>query len=285
MNTINYEHKKLRELGVDERWLQNKIEDDPSILGLGDLNVIERERSQNSGGRLDFLMYDPDDGARYEIEVMLGRLDESHIIRTIEYWDLERKKYPNREHRAVIVAEEITSRFYNVINLFNQAIPLIALQLDALVVDAGVLLHFTKIIDVNEISLGEEQEVSQPTDLNFWKSKSNPKALEVVEEVQTLLKGIGINPRLTYNKYHIALGTTGRNFMWFHPRKSAAHCSTEILFDTDSREEFLEKLEEAGFSVSQRKKKLNLKLSHNDLLKDSELLKEVFRISESLAVR
>jgi hypothetical protein len=285
MNTINYEHKKLRELGVDERWLQNKIEDDPSILGLGDLNVIERERSQNSGGRLDFLMYDPDDGVRYEIEVMLGRLDESHIIRTIEYWDLERKKYPNREHRAVIVAEEITSRFYNVINLFNQAIPLIALQLDALVVDSGVLLHFTKIIDVNEISLGEEQEVSQPTDLNFWKSKSNPKALEVMEEVENLFKSIGIEPRLTYNKYHIALGTTGRNFMWFHPRKSAAHCSIGLLFDTDSREEFIEKLEEEGFSVSQRKKSLNLKLSHNDLQKSSDLLKELLSTAESLVSR
>ena len=285
MNTINYEHKKLRELGVDERWLQNKIEDDPSILGLGDLNVIERERSQNSGGRLDFLMYDPDDGVRYEIEVMLGRLDESHIIRTIEYWDLERKKYPNREHRAVIVAEEITSRFYNVINLFNQAIPLIALQLDALVVDAGVLLHFTKIIDVNEISLGEEQEISQPTDLNFWKSKSNAKALEVVGEVENLFKSIGIVPRLTYNKYHIALGTTGRNFMWFHPRKSAAHCSIGLLFDTDSREEFIEKLEEEGFSVSQRKKSLNLKLSHNDLQKSSDLLKELLSTAESLVSR
>jgi len=285
MNTINYEHKKLRELGVDERWLQNKIEDDPSILGLGDLNVIGRARSQNSGGRLDFLMYDPDDGVRYEIEVMLGRLDESHIIRTIEYWDLERKKYPNREHRAVIVAEEITSRFYNVINLFNQAIPLIALQLDALVVDAGVLLHFTKIIDVNEISLGEEQEVSQPTDLNFWKSKSNAKALEVVGEVENLFKSIGIEPRLTYNKYHIALGTTGRNFMWFHPRKSAAHCSIGLLFDTDSREEFIEKLEEEGFSVSQRKKSLNLKLSHNDLQKSSDLLKELLSTAESLVSR
>ena len=285
MNTINYEHKKLRELGVDERWLQNKIEDDPSILGLGDLNIIERERSQNSGGRLDFLMYDPDDGVRYEIEVMLGRLDESHIIRTIEYWDLERKKYPNREHRAVILAEEITSRFYNVINLFNQAIPLIALQLDALVVDAGVLLHFTKIIDVNEISLGEEQEVSQPTDLNFWKSKSNAKALEVVGEVENLFKSIGIEPRLTYNKYHIALGTTGRNFMWFHPRKSAAHCSIGLLFDTDSREEFIEKLEEEGFSVSQRKKSLNLKLSHNDLQKSSDLLKELLSTAESLVSR
>ena len=162
---------------------------------------------------------------------------------------------------------------------------MIALQLDALVVDAGVLLHFTKIIDVNEISLGEEQEISQPTDLNFWKSKSNAKALEVVGEVENLFKSIGIVPRLTYNKYHIALGTTGRNFMWFHPRKSAAHCSIGLLFDTDSREDFIEKLEEEGFSVSQRKKSLNLKLSHNDLQKSSDLLKELLSTAESLVSR
>jgi hypothetical protein len=28
---------------------------------------------------------------RYEVELQLGRSDESHIIGTIEYWDLERK--------------------------------------------------------------------------------------------------------------------------------------------------------------------------------------------------
>ena len=77
------EAKTLRELGLDEKWLQERINEDTSILGLGDLSVIERERSQPTGGRIDFLMSDPEEGVRYEIEVMLGTLDESHIIRTI----------------------------------------------------------------------------------------------------------------------------------------------------------------------------------------------------------
>ena len=41
-------------------------------------------------------MRDPDEGdTYYEVEVMLGVLDESHIIRTIEYWDVERQRRPN----------------------------------------------------------------------------------------------------------------------------------------------------------------------------------------------
>ena len=63
------------------------------------------------------------------VEIMLGATDPSHIIRTIEYWDSERKRYPQFDHCAVIVAEEITGRFMNVISLFNGAIPLIALQI------------------------------------------------------------------------------------------------------------------------------------------------------------
>lgn len=121
----------MRDAGKDEKWLQERIHEDPSILGLGDLSVIRRERELASGGRLDFLMYDPEDSIRYEVEVMLGTLDESHIIRTIEYWDLERRRYPTLEHRAVIIAEEITNRFFNIISLFNRAIPIIAIQLNA----------------------------------------------------------------------------------------------------------------------------------------------------------
>lgn len=46
----------LRSLGFDERWLQDRIAEDPSLLGLGDLDVIRRERNQTSGGRIDFLI-------------------------------------------------------------------------------------------------------------------------------------------------------------------------------------------------------------------------------------
>ncbi|NJM10414.1 MAG: hypothetical protein HC883_06080 [Bdellovibrionaceae bacterium] len=98
---------------LDEQWVKDLISKNPSILGLGDeMRVIDAERRQSSGGRLDILMHDSNTEKRYEVEVQLGKTDESHIIRTIEYWDLERKRDPHFDHCAVIVAEEITSRFF-----------------------------------------------------------------------------------------------------------------------------------------------------------------------------
>ena len=60
-----------------------------------------------------------DNDGCYEIEIQLGATDPSHIIRTVEYWDTEKKRYPQYDHCAVIVAEEIIGRFMNVISLFN----------------------------------------------------------------------------------------------------------------------------------------------------------------------
>src|SRR5450759_5908122 len=116
---------------LNERWVQARSAEDPSILGLGDLILKDKERIQPRAGRLDLLLQDPETDRRYEVEVQLGSTDESHIIRTIEYWDIERKRYPQYEHCAVIVAEEITGRFLNVISLFNGAIPLIAIPMQA----------------------------------------------------------------------------------------------------------------------------------------------------------
>lgn len=75
----------------NEKWLQARIEEDPSIIGLGELVFRDTEKIQIGGGRLDTILYDPEDKRRYEVEIQLGKTDASHIIRTIEYWDLERK--------------------------------------------------------------------------------------------------------------------------------------------------------------------------------------------------
>jgi len=103
----------------NEVWLQNLIASDPEILGLGSLVVKDRERTHRGRGRLDMLLQDEDSVGRYEIEIQLGASDESHIIRTIEYWDHERKLYPQYEHTAVLIAEDITSRFLNVVSLLT----------------------------------------------------------------------------------------------------------------------------------------------------------------------
>ena len=43
---------------LNEKWVQKIIAEDPSILGLGDLSLKDKERNQPRGGRLDLLLQD-----------------------------------------------------------------------------------------------------------------------------------------------------------------------------------------------------------------------------------
>lgn len=61
---------------------------------------IKKEHSPRAG-RLDLLLQETDSTRRYEVEIQLGRTDEAHIIRTIEYWDIERK----RLYRSMIMSQ------------------------------------------------------------------------------------------------------------------------------------------------------------------------------------
>jgi hypothetical protein len=234
---------------LNEKWVQDQIADDPSILGLGDLALKDKERMQPNAGRLDLLLYDQETLKRYEVEVQLGATDESHIVRTIEYRDIERKRYPQYEHAAVIVAEEITSRFLNVIQLFNGAIPLIALKLTAYKVGDEYAITFVKVLD--EITYGlvdEDEPLAEPTDRGFWESKrGTKKTLATTDELLKLIHDAEPKATLKYNKHYIGLGVDGAplNFVTFMPRK--AHVI--MTFKLPKTKEFDEQLEEAGIEM------------------------------------
>ena len=172
-----------------ESWLQERILEDTSILGLGDLDVRDSERRQPGAGRLDLLLSDPESDIRYEVELQLGATDESHIIRTIEYWDLERNRFPQYEHVAVIVAEDVTSRFLNVIGLFNKAIPLIAIQIKAIEVNGAMAIVPTQVLGLTALGTEEEDE-GETVDRAFWVRKASEISLQVCDEIVSLVKAI-----------------------------------------------------------------------------------------------
>lgn len=234
-----------------EKVIQEYIFENPSILGLGDLTALHKEKIQPSGGRIDMLMAD-DSNTRYEIELQLGDTDPSHIIRTIEYWDMERKRYPNYDHCAVIIAEEITGRFLNVISLFNGHIPLIAMQVSALKVsDKEISLVFTKVLD--RITLGDEdEEALEPTDRNYWEKKSTPKMLSLVDNLFKEIPGVADEFALKYNKFYIGLARDGiaKNFISFKPKKNFVWMNIKCAQD----EAFDAKLEESGLDFNYDKR-------------------------------
>jgi hypothetical protein len=188
--------------------------------------------------------------AFYEVEVMLGALDESHIIRTIEYWDIERQRRPKFNHRAVIVAEQITTRFFNVLRLLNRAVPLIAVKLSAFPMNGRVVLHPVTVLDVVEEVSDLDLDSVERADRAYWETKS-PTMLGMMDKILSSLNLA--QPRLTYNLGHVALGTTGRNFCWFHPRKSPGTCHIDFRVAADTRDTVLSELQEKGIDASPRR--------------------------------
>lgn len=258
----------------NETWVQEQIADDPTILGLGDLNLRDRERIQANAGRLDLLLQDPETLKRFEVELQLGATDESHIIRTIEYWDIERRRYPQYEHAAVIVAEDITSRFLNVIQLFNGAIPLIALKMTAYEVDGDVALTFVKVVDEMTFGLVDEDEpVAEPTDREYWLNKASEPAIRLTDQLLELVREVEPGATLRYNKNYVGLWVQGQplNFVVFRPRKGHVVMTIRTTRSVDI-DERLEQVEIETLTYRARSREYRLRLNSVPEGEERELL-------------
>ncbi|MFC1706920.1 hypothetical protein ACFL59_08900 [Planctomycetota bacterium] len=263
---------------LDEAWVQGLIANDPSILGLGDLVLKDKELPQPSGGRLDLLLRDSETDRRFEVEVQLGATDPSHIIRTLEYWDVERKRYPQLDHCAVIVAEEITGRFLNVISLFNGHIPLIALQMTALSVKGHLTLVFTRVVDEIVLGMDEDETEEQVADRDYWENR-RPESLKLADRQLPLVRKCVPEYDLKYNKAFIGLQTaSGKpdHFVRFRGRKKGV--ITEVRIDRS--EEVEARLADAGIDLLERKpghRRYRLKLTAPDIDPNADLLTDLFR--------
>jgi hypothetical protein len=255
---------------LTEKWVQEQIAEEPSILGLGDLVLKDKERIQPRAGRLDLLLQDPETLKRFEVELQLGATDETHIIRTIEYWDIERRRYPQYEHAAVIVAEEITSRFLNVIQLFNGHIPLIALKMTAYKIGEDYALTFVKVLDELAFGLVDDDEVtSEPTDRNFWEKRSGKKTLQFTDSLLDVVKEIEPNASLNYTKHYIGLKVEGAamNFVTFLPRKVHVIMTFKLPQMQDVDEEIAEaSLDSMPYDTTWKQYRLRI----DDKLEESE---------------
>ena len=260
---------------IKESWIQEQLANDPSLLGLGDLILKDKERMQPRAGRLDLLLQDVESKRRYEVEIQLGKTDEAHIIRTIEYWDIERKRYPQYDHCAVIVAEDITSRFLNVISLFNGEIPLIAIQMNALKFGEDIALVFTKVLD--EMPLGlvdEDEEVRDVTDRDYWVKRGSAETVKMADEALSIIHEFEKGVELKYNKFYIGLAQDGQafNFTLFRPREKDLNIEVKLP-QTDDTQKIIDDagLDDMGYDI--RWSKYRLRVSREDLKSKKEVLK------------
>ena len=280
LKVVEHQRVKLRELAdFSEAWLHSYICEHTSVLGLGELYVRDRERVQHNAGRLDVLLGDGEDGedeVRYEVEIMLGATDPSHIVRCIEYWDIERRRYPAYDHVAVLVAEEVTSRFLNVMGLLAGSIPLVAIQLNALKIGDQIALNFVKVLDQRALRTDEPTEpVGEAVDRQTWVKRVGDEIIKLCDRITEIANEIA-DPKLElkYQKGHLGLCPHGSFFnvaaLW--PKKGFLPFRVRVT-DSDA---WVKRLDEAGVEATSKKTgSITVRIRTADLREQELLLREL----------
>jgi len=269
----------LNHPNLNERWLQDRIEENPAILGLGEVRLLDRERPLQGGGRLDLLLIDDDNNRRYEVEIQLGATNPSHIIRCIEYWDLERRRYPGYDHVAVLVAENITTRFLNVMSLLGGSIPMIAIQLDALKVENRLLLNFTQVLDQTELRTDDTDPDSGggQTDRAYWEQRAGSSLMQLCDSLLEMIQQSGtIQQEFNYLRSYIGLKSHGvvNNFIHIRPRPTRNFVHVHIRNANATM--WSEKFEECGIPARVRQRgRFRLTITPQEFAAHQDLIREV----------
>lgn len=266
----------------NEKWLQQQIMEDPSLLGLGELDLITAEKPQHKAGRLDLLLYDEQLNRRYEVELMLGKTDPSHIIRCIEYWDIERRRYPAYDHVAVLVAEDITSRFLNVMSLLAGSIPLIAIQLVALQADDKIMLHCVQVLDQTDLRSDDTQTGGgggtrmRLTDRAYWENRVPNEILSECDKVLELAKqltGEAYQFRYRPKVIDILPPVGDDSLVWVFPQKTQLRIGGYV----DDPEAWVKRFDDAGYIANLRRGNKAVQIPCKEVDTTEELLRDFLR--------
>ena len=166
----------------------------------------------------------------------------------------------------MIIAEDITSRFQNVISLFNNQIPLIAIQLSATQTSNGdIALNFVKVMDLVELATDEDETTdAEVVDRNYWARTVGNKSLQLVDELFAQLGERENGYELKYNKCYIGLSKNGisNNFIFFTLWKKFIYLQIKV----DEKLEITELLEQNGLDIKYDKRSGCYKIKFSTLL-------------------
>lgn len=272
----------IRNCGLDEYWLQDQIAANPGNLGLGDLVFVEREKRQVSGGKLDLLLKDRESDSLFEVEVMLGETDGDHISRTIEYWDNERRQDQKRNHFPVLIAEEITRRFFNLIHLHSLTIPIIAIKASIIEVEGKKALHFTTILNAFENSKFEGRRQSESNSRHdsaesyseeAWVEKS-PTTVACAKALLSAVKQPLPNANLKCFKFGLTIYRGNRCYFWFK-HKDNGKSQVNFWVDETRCKQAKRLLEQVGLSPSLKDENLQVLVDAKMIEANAELFKHL----------
>jgi hypothetical protein len=149
-----------------------------------------------------------------------------------------------------LIAEEITSRFYNVIHLLSLAVPVIGIQVNIVEVGSVKALNFTKVIDSYE---EPEEEETHQYDEKHWVD-NYPGALECARWYRDLLARYYGEIPTKYFESYISLTVGGIARVWVNKRKND-RALIEVKYVEQDMGEAVDHLNREGIAFGTRSNK------------------------------
>ena len=79
-----------------------------------------------------------------------------------------------------------------------------AIQVNAIETSDGVGLHFTKVLDVQQLGLvDEDEEVFEITNRDYWLKRGTPETVAIADKLLTYILEFDSDAELNYNKFYI----------------------------------------------------------------------------------
>jgi hypothetical protein len=263
----------------NEKWLEDLVCKDTGILGLGKVNVRDRQK-RHKDGILDVVLESQDKSTVFVVELMLGPLDESHIVRTINYWLREKKATAKDvECRAVLIGEKIVdSRFVEVVKFLTSRMPeLVVKEVAGLRVGSKVTVHFTTILRSDDLEPVVSEEPAAPFDRESWLEK-NKKTVEVAEAVIEVLRKFDPSISPNFRRHFIGILVGNRpilNFVSFDPFRDQVKFKIRV----EDPASWKDKLKKAGLHVLQPDRtdnnKVRLAITREDVSRNERLLRQL----------
>lgn len=222
-------------------------------------------------------MESEDKNSVFVVELMLGPVDSSHIVRTIDYW-LENRKNVRRnvECKAVLIGERIIdSRFGEVVKFLTNSMPLVVKEVAALQLGGTMTLHFTTIFRSADLEERVESAEATPVNAEFW-AKKDKQTLDVANAVVAILRDVdsSVSPNFTQGYINVRVGNRTQGFIGFRSIKGRVRISVKV----EDASTWRKRLTSAGLQVIQTDKtdnKVRILVTQDDILKKRSTIKSL----------
>jgi len=123
-NIVSGAVSTVTELGKDEAWMASWLSEQPSRLGLGEMDVADSAIEDD-----DHSFVATDDDRCFSVDVQLGEMEASRGFGVLDNWARNRVLHPDKTHVAVLVTEVVSDRYQTTLEALAEHLPLVVVEL------------------------------------------------------------------------------------------------------------------------------------------------------------